>query len=54
MAAADELYALRPEEFVPRRTALAADAKQDGDKELAAAVTKLGKPTTAAWVVPIS
>ena len=53
MAAADELYALRPEEYVPRRTSLAADAKQVGDKELAAAITKLQKPTTAAWVVNV-
>jgi hypothetical protein len=51
MAAADELYALLPEEFVPRRNALSAEAKKAGDKELAAEVKKLAKPTMAAWVV---
>jgi peptidoglycan hydrolase CwlO-like protein len=51
MAAADELYSLRPEEFVPRRTSLAAEAKDGGDKSLAAEIKKLVKPTTAAWVV---
>ena len=51
MAAADELYSLRPDEFVPRRNALAAEAKGSGDKELAAEVKKLAKPNTAAWVV---
>ncbi|HSJ19553.1 MAG TPA: hypothetical protein VK964_03170 [Nocardioidaceae bacterium] len=51
MAAADELYSLRPEEFVSRRTSLAAEAKDGGDKSLAVEIKKLGKPTTAAWVV---
>lgn len=51
MAAADELYALRPEEFVPRRNALSTEAKADGDKDLAAEIKKLAKPSTAAWVV---
>jgi hypothetical protein len=51
MAAADELYSLRPEDFVPRRTSLAAEAKDGGDKSLAAEIKKLAKPTTAAWVV---
>lgn len=48
---ADELYALRPEHFVARRNDLAKEAKDGGDKDLAAAVKKLPKPTTAAWVV---
>jgi hypothetical protein len=51
MAAADELYSLRPEEFVARRTSLAAEAKDAGDKSLVAEIKKLAKPTTAAWVV---
>ena len=51
MAAADELYALLPEEFVTRRNALAAEAKKAGDKELSAKIKKLTKPNTAAWVV---
>jgi hypothetical protein len=50
-AAADELYAARPDEFVARRTALAAEAKDGGDKDLAAQVKKLAKPTAAAWTV---
>ncbi len=50
MAAADELYSVRPEEFVPRRNDLAAEAKGD-DKALAGEIKKLAKPTTAAWVV---
>jgi hypothetical protein len=51
MAAAEELYSLRPEEFVARRTSLAAEAKDDGDKSLTAEIKKLTKPTTAAWVI---
>ena len=51
MAAADELYALLPEEFITRRTELAAEAKDAGDKALSAEIKKLAKPTTAAWVV---
>jgi len=50
-AAAEELYSLRPEEFVARRNELAAEAKGTGDKSLAAAVKKLAKPTAAAWAV---
>ena len=50
MVAADELYSLRPDEFIPRRTALTNEAKGD-DKILAAEIKKLPKPTTAAWVV---
>lgn len=48
---ADELYAALPDEFVARRSELAARAKDDGDKALAAEIKKLAKPTTAAWVV---
>ncbi len=51
MAAADELYALLPEEFISRRTELATEAKDAGDKALSAEIKKLAKPTTAAWVV---
>ena len=50
-AAADELYSLRPDEFVARRNELAAEAKGTGDKALTAAVKKLAKPTAAAWAV---
>ena len=52
MAAADELYSVRPDEFVARRSELAAEAKTaGGDKALVADIKKLAKPTTAAWVV---
>jgi hypothetical protein len=47
---ADELYGLPPEEFIAARTAARDRARGAGDKELAAAVAGLPKPTTAAWV----
>jgi hypothetical protein len=46
---ADELYALPQDEFTPSRDAKAKELK--ADKELAAAVKKLKKPSVAAWVV---
>lgn len=48
---ADELYSADPSEFVELRTARVAEAKGAGDKPLAAAIGKLRKPTTVAWVV---
>jgi hypothetical protein len=50
-AAAEELYALRPGEFVARRNALAQGAKEAGDKQVSADVKRLTKPSAAAWVV---
>ena len=47
---AEELYGVPPESFVEARTAARDRAKSAGDKELAAAVAALPKPTTAAWV----
>ena len=47
----DDLYGAPLEEFVPRRAALARELKVGGDKEAAAAVKKLPKPTRAAWAV---
>jgi len=49
LAVADELYGLPQEEFTPARDAKARELK--ADKELAAAVKKLKKPSVAAWVV---
>jgi DNA repair exonuclease SbcCD ATPase subunit len=49
--AAEELYAVAPEDFLATRSALVARAREDGDKALAAAVGKLRKPSTAAWLV---
>ena len=47
----DELYALAPAEFTARRSALAAQARTEGDRALAAAITALRRPTAAAWLV---
>lgn len=49
--AADELYGVGFDEFVPRRTALARQLRAEGDRDLAAQVAKLPKPTRAAWLV---
>ncbi len=46
---ADELYGLAPSEFTPRRDAWVKELK--GDKESAAAVKALRKPSLAAWGV---
>lgn len=46
---AGELYGVAPAEFVAARTARVEAAKRAGDKELAAAVGKLRKPTLSAW-----
>ena len=47
---ADELYGLPPEEFTAARTSHEKQARQAGDRELAAAIHRLGKPTIAAWL----
>ena len=49
--AADELYGLPLEQFVPRRDALARELREAGDREAAAAVKRLVKPSAPAWVV---
>jgi DNA repair exonuclease SbcCD ATPase subunit len=46
---ADELYALPLEDFTPARDAKARELK--AEKDLAASVKKLKKPSVAAWVV---
>jgi DNA repair exonuclease SbcCD ATPase subunit len=46
---ADQLYGLPQDDFTPARDAKAKELK--ADKELAAAVKKLKKPSLAAWVV---
>ncbi|MEU7142734.1 hypothetical protein ABZ942_25030 [Nocardia sp. NPDC046473] len=48
---ARDLYGLAPREFVAARTAQVDAAKEAGDKELAAAIGKLRKPTVTAWTV---
>ena len=47
---ADELYRLPLPAFTATRDARAAEAARAGDRELAAAVKKLRKPTTGAWL----
>lgn len=47
---ADELYALRPEEFTAARASAVASARTDGDRELAERIRALRKPSLAAWV----
>ena len=49
--AARELYAARPGDFVGRRTELSDQARDDGDRNLAAEIKKLPKPVLSAWVV---
>lgn len=48
--AADELYALPPEEFVEARNALAKRVKSEGSADVAARIKALRKPTLAAWL----
>jgi hypothetical protein len=50
-AALRAVYATVPEDFMAVRKALVAEAKADGDKEGAAAIGRLRKPSTAAWAV---
>jgi hypothetical protein len=49
-SAADELYAGSREDFTPRRKELAKAAKAAGEPQVAAAIDKLAKPTTSAWL----
>ncbi|WP_433196053.1 hypothetical protein ACQP1G_43140 [Nocardia sp. CA-107356] len=46
-----DLYGLDPGAFVAARAVRVAEAKDAGDKELAAAIGKLRKPTMVAWAV---
>jgi hypothetical protein len=50
-AAAGELYGADPQEFMDRRKALAAEARDAGDAGAARQIAALRKPTRAAWVV---
>lgn len=49
-AVADELYSLAPEDFVAVRTARQKEVRADGNKELAAQIGKLIKPSVVAWL----
>jgi hypothetical protein len=48
---ADELYAMRPDEFSGARDERIRQARADGRKTLASELSKLRKPTQSAWVV---
>ena len=50
-AAVAELYGADPDAFTERRKALVVAAREAGDKQSAAAITALRKPTRAAWIV---
>jgi hypothetical protein len=47
---AKELYGLTPPEFTVARDARVSEARQAGDKALAASLKKLRKPSVGAWV----
>jgi hypothetical protein len=49
-AIADELYGLLPAEFVSARNRHVAEARHAGDADLAAAIKKLRRPTSGAWL----
>jgi len=51
--AANELYALSPDDFIERRQQLVAAAKQQGNRELATQVGKLRRPTRSAWLINV-
>src|SRR4051812_45905283 len=46
-----ELYGLTPAGFTARRTELVAQARQEGQKDLAKAISELRRPTVSAWLV---
>ncbi|MFF4037947.1 hypothetical protein [Streptomyces sp. NPDC001816] len=48
-AVADELYGLRPEEFVAARDRYAAQARTSGEQALAREIAALRRPSLAAW-----
>jgi hypothetical protein len=50
-AAADELYALLPADFITARDERARQARSGGRRDEAAAIKKLARPTVSAWLV---
>ena len=50
-AAVAELYGADPDAFTERRKALVAAAREAGERDAAAAIAALRKPTRAAWLV---
>jgi hypothetical protein len=51
---ARELYALRPGEFVAARNARATAAREAGERQLAAEVKGMRRPTVSAWVTNLA
>ena len=51
--AADELYGLHPDEFVPRRTELVKAAKAEKAADVAKALGALRKPSLGAWLANV-
>jgi hypothetical protein len=49
-SAADELYAVPPDEFIGARDAAVSAARERGDRDLAKAIGRLRRPTKAAWL----
>ena len=49
--AANELYALSPDDFIARRQQLVAEARQAQDRQLATQIGKLRRPTRSAWLI---
>jgi hypothetical protein len=50
-AVADELYGMPPGEFTAARDRRVAEARDDGDRDTAKAITALRRPSTSAWLV---
>ncbi len=48
---ADRLYALSPEHFTAARDAAVRHARQDGERDVAAAVKELRRPPVSAWAI---
>jgi hypothetical protein len=49
--AANELYAISPDDFIERRQQLVAEAKQARNRELATQIGRLRRPTRSAWLI---
>lgn len=50
-AAAEELYSVRPAEFIAARDTRAKEARSGGDEDLYAQIKALRRPSAAAWLV---
>ena len=48
---ADELYGVPPQDFIRVRDARAEEARTGGDRELAASIKRLRRPTMSAWAL---